>query len=161
MGMSEAPEPGKIEKAAEIVKGLSLTNVLVIALLAVIAVPTYVIYRALGDDRLMDRFMSAYEEVSSQNVGCALRHVKARGGAHQWGISAGFSFVGSDRWFVNVVLDHAPSPEEIVSYCESLKLIADRMLDRGHRLDAPLVDQPGGGAEVHVGPVPGIKADGR
>ena len=124
------------------VKGLSLGNVLVIALLAVIAVPVYVIYRAIDNDALMDRFLSTYEEVSSQNVGCTLRHVQARGGPDQWGISRGFSFVGNDRWFVNVVLDHHPNSEEIISYCESLKLIADRMLERGH-LGAPLVDQPG------------------
>jgi hypothetical protein len=132
-----------VEGAANIVKGLSLQNVLVIALLVVIAVPTYVIYRALDNDALMDRFMSTYEEVSNQNVPCALRHVQARGGPDEWSISTGFSFVGRDRWFLNVVMSHQPSPEEIVSYCETLKLIADKMLDRGFRLDAPLVDQPG------------------
>jgi hypothetical protein len=146
---------GMVEGAANIVKGLSLNNVLTIALLAVIAVPVYVIYRALDDDKLMDRFMSTYEEVSNQNVPCAMRHVQARGGPDEWGISTGFSFVGKDRWFINVVMNHQPSPEEIVSYCETLKLIADKMLDRGNRLDPALVDQPGGDGEVHGGSVPG------
>ena len=127
------PQPdhklGLVEGAANVVKGLTLSNVLVIALLAVIAVPVYVIYRALGDDSLMDRFMSTYEEVSSQQAGCTLRHVQARGGPDLWGISAGFAFAGADRWYVNVVLTHAPSNEEIQSFCSALKLIADRMLD--------------------------------
>jgi hypothetical protein len=43
------------------VKDLSLGNVLVIALLAIIAVPVYIIYRALDNDALMDRFLSTYE----------------------------------------------------------------------------------------------------
>lgn len=139
---------GLVEGAANVVKGLTLQNVLIIALLVVIALPAYVTWKALGDDALMDRFMSTYEEVSSQNVGCAVRHVQARGGPDQWGISTGFAFAGADRWFVNVVLDHQPDNGEIVSYCESLKLIADRMLERG-RVVNPLVDQPGEGTEVH------------
>ena len=113
------------------IKGLTLANVLVIALLAVIAVPVYVIYRALDDEKLLDRFMSTYEEVNSQQMGCALRHAQSRGGPDQWGISAGFAYQGADRWFVNVVLDHMPTNEELQSHCETLKLIADEMLDRG------------------------------
>jgi hypothetical protein len=57
------------------------------------------------------------------------------------------------------VLDHNPSDEEIVSYCEAAKLIVDRMLDRAH--DGPLVDQPGGDATIQRGPVPGAAPDGR
>lgn len=152
--MTDQPPPSpvahdRVSGWVGLVKGLSLGNVLVIALLAVIAVPVYVIYRALGDDKIMDRFMSTYEEISGQQTGCALRHVQARGGPDQWGISTGFSFTGNDRWFVNVVLDHMPNNEEIVSYCESLKLITDRMLDRGRVTgDAAVGDEPGG-SEVH------------
>jgi hypothetical protein len=135
--VSEPPEPGKLERAASVVRSLSLGNVLVIALLVVIAVPTYVVYRALGDEKIMNRLMSTYEEIASRG-GCTIRHVKARGGPDLWGVSSGFAYQGTDRWFINVLLDHAPSDEEIDGYCASLKLITDRMLDRG---DTPLVDQ--------------------
>jgi hypothetical protein len=115
------------------VKGLTVSNVLVIALLAIVAVPVYVIWRALNDEKIMDRLMSTYEEIGNQQSGCALRHVQERGGPDLWGVSTGFAFQGSTRWFVNAVLTHEPSREEIVSYCESLKLIADRMLQgNGH-----------------------------
>jgi hypothetical protein len=127
------------------IKGLTISNVVVIALLAVIGVPVYVIYKALGDDKLMDRLMSTYEQKESQQVGCTLRHVQERGGPELWGVSAGFAFQGTDRWFVNVVLDHEPSSDEIITYCESLKLIADRMLDR---------------SEVHERPVPSVETNG-
>jgi hypothetical protein len=164
MAMPEPPpQPeGRLERAAGVVKGLSLSNVMVIALLAVIAVPVFVVWKAVGDDKLMDRLMSTYEEVDSKG-GCVLRHVQARGGPDLWGISSGFAFQGADKWFVNVLLDHKPAnDEEIASYCQSLKLIADRMLDRGHdRGDAPLVDQPGGDAEVQPGSVQSPETDGR
>jgi hypothetical protein len=126
-----APQDGRILSWLNAVKGLSITNVLVIAMLAVVAVPVYVIYRALDDDSLLDRFMSTYEETASQLTGCTLRHVQERGGPDIWGISSGFAFQGDGRWFVSVALSHAPSNDEVVSYCESLKLIADRMLERG------------------------------
>ena len=45
----------------------TLSNVLIIALLALIAVPVYVIYRALGDEKIMDRLMSTYEEIDSKS----------------------------------------------------------------------------------------------
>lgn len=109
------------------IKGLTVANVIVIALLAVIAVPIYVIYRALEDEKLMDRFLSTYEELGNQQSGCTVRHVQARGGPGLWGISTGFAFQGDTRWFVNVALDHAPTNDEIVSFCEALKLIVDQM----------------------------------
>jgi len=122
------PAEGKVLGWLNAVKGLTLTNALVIVMLAVVAVPVYVIYKAIGDEKLLDRFLSTYEEISSQNVPCTLRHVQARGGHAQWAISSGFAFQGNARWFVNVGLDHDPTRDEITSYCETLKLIADRML---------------------------------
>jgi hypothetical protein len=113
------------------VKGLTISNVLVIAALAVVAVPVYVIYKALGDEKLLDRFLSTYEEKTSQITGCVIRHVQERGGPDLWSVSSGFAFQGADRWFVSVVLTHEPSNDETETYCESLKLIADKMLDRG------------------------------
>jgi hypothetical protein len=127
--MTEAPPPeGKYLGWLNAVKGLTISNVVVIALLAFVAVPIYIIYRALNDEKMLNRFLSTYEEQSSQQVGCALRHVRQRGGPDLWGISTGFAFQGSDRWNVSVILDHQPASEEIVSYCEALKLIADRLL---------------------------------
>lgn len=110
------------------IKGLTISNVLVIALLAIVAAPLYLLWRALGDEKIMDRLLSTYEVLDSQNVGCVLRHVQERGGPDTWGVSSGFAFQGGDRWFVNVALTHEPSTEELVSYCQSLKLITDRLM---------------------------------
>lgn len=135
MSEPQPPPPGKlgmVEGAANIVKGLTLQNVLIIALLVIIAIPAYTLYTALHDDKLLDRFMSTYEEIASQNVGCSLRHVQRRGGVDEWAISSGFAYQGADRWVVSVWMGREPNGEEINSYCESLKLIADKMVDRGH-----------------------------
>ena len=149
------PQDGKLLGWMTAVKGLTISNVLVIALLMVIAVPVYIVYRALNDEKIMDRLMSTYEEVGNQQSGCAVRHVKERGGPDLWGVSSGFAFQGADRWYVNVILSHAPTTEEVYSYCESLKLIADRMLTRGGD------DEPSADTEVQPGSVQGSETDGR
>ena len=123
----DEPPPGRLAAAASVVKGLSLSNVLIIALLAVIAIPTYVIYRAMNDAAVMDRLLSSYKEVPNTS-GCTLREVKARGGPARWAISTGFAFHGADRWSINVILDQQPTTEQLVSNCETLKLIADGVL---------------------------------
>jgi len=129
-------------------KGLTIGNVLVLGALMLIAVPVYVIYRALGDDALLDRLMSTYEVIDSKQ-GCSVRHVQERGGPEMWGVSSGFAFQGRDRWYVNVLLDRDPTEEEIATYCESLKLIADRMLS----------NESGTGDEIYERPVPGVDPD--
>lgn len=146
--MTELPPPppeGRALGLISAVKGMTVGNVVVIAMLAVIAVPVYVVYKALSNDKLLDRLMSTYEVIGSEQ-GCAVRHVQERGGPDLWGVSSGFAFQGDARWYVNVILDHAPAADEIATYCASLKLIADRMLERGN--------------EVHPGSVPGTAPDG-
>jgi hypothetical protein len=121
------PQDGKVLSWLNAIRGLSITNVMVIAMLAIVAVPVYTIWKALGDEKLLDRFLSTYEELgSSQQTGCVLRHVQERGGPDTWGISTGFAFQGEARWFVSVAITHKPIDSEFVSYCEALKLIADR-----------------------------------
>ena len=104
--MSQPPpaNEGKALGWLNAVKGLTLTNVLVIVLLAVVAVPVYVIYRALDDEKLLDRFMSTYEEkpaASSMAARCAMcRRVAGRTcGASR----PDLRFQGADRWAISVI----------------------------------------------------------
>lgn len=127
--MTVTPQPpaeGRLAGAANVIKGLTLSNVLVIFLLLAMAGPAYVLWKAVNDKQLMDRFLSSYREIAS-DTGCTIRVVAERGGPEHWSISTGFAFQGADRWTVGVILDHAPPEEEIASYCASLLLIVDKM----------------------------------
>jgi hypothetical protein len=126
--VTELPPEGKLAAAASVVRSLSLTNVLIIALLVAIAIPAYIVYRALADPAVMDRFLSSYREYPNQVSGCTMREVKERGGPDLWSVSAGFAFHGSARWYVAVALSAKPSDQELVSHCETLKRIADGLL---------------------------------
>jgi len=109
------------------VKGLTITNALVIILLVVVAIPAYIAYSAINNEALLDRFLSNYRELSSQNIPCVVREAKYRGGNPIWTISTGFAFHGRDRYLIGVALDYEPNSDALQSYCETLKLIADTM----------------------------------
>jgi hypothetical protein len=124
------PDGGRITSLISAVKGLTFANVAIIGLLAIIAVPVYIVYRAFNDEELLDRFFSNYREYSSQNVGCTLRSAQFRGSGEVWAISTGIAFQGADRYLIAVTLDHHPSDEEVNSYCETIKTIADKLQER-------------------------------
>lgn len=109
------------------IKGLTLTNVLVIILLILVSTPVYIIYRALNDEVLLDRFLSHLRELSAQQTNCTLREARLRGGKTIWAISTGFAYQGADRYLISVGLEVAPTTEQLYSYCETLNLIVDFM----------------------------------
>ena len=150
--MTEPPPDGWAQSLLKAAQSLTFGNLLTLAGLAVIAVPVYVIYKAVGNEALLDRLMSTYEVLGSQ-AGCSVRHVQERGGPDLWGISSGFAFQGEARWFVNVQVDHPPTPDEVATYCASLKLISDTMLGRGEVYPGSV---PGSGTDRggHDGPLP-------
>jgi hypothetical protein len=131
--MTETPPPpppdrvGMISGLTDIVKGLTLGNVLIIALLVAIAIPAYILWRALNDESMLNKFLSRYEEISSDKVPCTLRVASVRGGGDIYSLSTGFAFQGSDRYTVGVILIARPDDAELVSYCETLNLIVDYM----------------------------------
>jgi hypothetical protein len=129
------PNEGRVLGLINAAKGLTLFNVLVVALLVLILIPVYIVYRALSDEALLDRFLSSYRELPS-DTGCSIRVVAERGGPERWSISSGFAASGNDRYVLSVILQKEPTKEETVSYCESIKLIAG-LLDHSGGDDAP------------------------
>jgi hypothetical protein len=119
-------EGGRVSAWIAHAKGLTFTNVAVIALLLLALIPAYFLYRAIGDPALLDRVLSSYEEIAT-NGDCTIRVVAERGGPQRWSVSTGFAFAGSERWAVSVILDHAPGDEEIASHCATLLLIVEKM----------------------------------
>lgn len=120
------PNAGWLAGAISAIKGLSWTNLLVIFALLLMLIPAYVVYRALNDEALLDRFLSSYREVPS-TTGCTVRVVAERGGPERWSISTAYAAQGADRWTVGVILDSEPKEEQIESYCAALNLIVDRL----------------------------------
>jgi hypothetical protein len=123
------PQPpdhvGQVGGIVKIVQTITLTQVLIIALLVMIAIPTYILYRALNDESLLNTFLSRYEEFQSDKWPCTLRVASVRGGGDIYSISTGFAYQGSDRWTLSVILTRKPDDSEVVTYCATLNLIVD------------------------------------
>ena len=128
--MTETPPPnGKVAGWINAARGLTFQNIVILALLALIIVPTYFVYQLLNQPEMLDKFLSSYSEGTHEPSGCTVRKVRLRGGPWRYGVAAGFAFSGSDRWQVSVILNGEPSEDEIMSYCAALNLIADRMAE--------------------------------
>lgn len=110
-----------------IVKGLTPTNAMVIVILVVALLPAYVAWKMINDQTLLDRIMSDYNVIASQNSSCTLRSARQRGEPLTFFISTGFAYEGEDRWTIGVTLDRQPSPTELATYCEVLNLVVDYM----------------------------------
>jgi hypothetical protein len=123
------PAEGRFLGWLTAVKGLTITNAIVIIMLALVIIPGYFVYRALNDEKLLDRFTSRFEELSGWQSPCTIRTAKQIGGPQMWAISTGFAYDGNDRWTLSVVMDHMPSPDDVHSYCETLELLVDFMRD--------------------------------
>jgi hypothetical protein len=117
-----------MEWLATWLKSLTFTNVAIIALIAMVAIPVYATYKLMTDPSMLDRFMSSYDEYTEVETGCTVRTVRLRGGPWRWSISTGFAFQGSDRWTISVILSSEPKPEDIISYCATLELVVEKML---------------------------------
>jgi hypothetical protein len=136
--------PPDLERATgwlSAVKGLTVTNAIVIILLVVAIAPAYVVYRALDDPALLDRFLSSYHVVSSQLSDCTLRTGRQRGEPAVWSISTGFAYEGPSRWVISVLLEREPTMEEQISYCATLEAIVDHMHGGGENLPEGLIWQ--------------------
>jgi len=128
-----SPPPGNsdswVQTVIHFLTNLKLRNVLVIAVLVVVTIPAYFVWRVLNDEAMLYRFLSSYKEIPNPIPGsnCTLRQVSVRGGGDQYSISTGFAFQGADRWTVGVILDRNPNNTELQSYCDTLNLIVDHM----------------------------------
>lgn len=134
---------GKIVGLVNSVKGLTITNAVVIIMLAAVAGPAYIIYRAMNDADLLDRFMSHYREITHFRTSCAVREVQLRNGPQAWSVSTGFAYQGSDRWTIAVILEREPDEDDVTTYCATLNLLVDFMRDPAARSPSfPGTDKP-------------------
>ena len=132
-----SPE-GIVAAIAHFAKGLTLGNVLAIAALAVVLVPSYLLWRLLNDESMLGRVLSSYTEHEDKS-GCTIRVASLRGAGDTYAISTGFAAQGADQWVISVIMARTPSETDVLSYCETLQRIVDHM----RRPDQPAPTYPG------------------
>jgi len=127
--MSEPPPNGsRIGGLINAARGLTLTNALVIVMIAVVLGPLYIM---AFHPEVLDRFLSTYTVLQNSVSSCTYRRGRQKGEPYSYAISTGLAYEGSSIWQIAVVLTHEPTAEELKSYCKALMLIVDKIRERG------------------------------
>jgi hypothetical protein len=131
---SPSPNParngGWFDRTLGAVKGLTFQNVAVMASLLMLAAPTYLAWRVLNDESLLNMVFSEYEELGVRMGDCAVRRATPKGGETQWFLSYTFAHQSANRWAVSVSASGSAKPataEETQKLCDTLISIVDYM----------------------------------
>lgn len=101
-------------------KTLTLTNVLIVALLVVVSFPAYVGYRLLNDERLIIQVSSSYEDMRYGLGDCTVYRAQEKGDKSDFIIRYTFRFDRFGSWYVAIRSQKQPSKEEARSACDIL-----------------------------------------
>lgn len=128
--MTETPPPDKISSWLGHIKNLSLTNVLVIVVLLVVAVPAYLAWRILNDPQLSGFIFSTYEERQLPGTDCGVRVASQSGASAIFTITRPFAYSGEDKWFLGITMPVEPNDVDAGNYCTALGSLIEYARDR-------------------------------
>ncbi len=116
-------------------KSLTLTNVLILALLLAVCFPAYVGYRAVNDERLLIHIASSYEEMRYGIGNCSVFKAHARGDDQEFIIRYVFRMDPQGTWYIAIRSATEPTKEEAANRCKLLeKAVQDGRKARGSTL---------------------------
>lgn len=151
--MTQVPPPindrvGMIDRMLGVVKGLTYTNVAVLALLLGLFAPLYFGYRMLGDPQLMGAVLNVYSEIDSP-TDCLLSFQQPTGGTGSYIIRATLAERASEVWYVSAKVKFRPDDAAMKAYCTAASAIVDFARDPNNE---PVPTYPG--TERRIVPVP-------
>jgi hypothetical protein len=123
------PPPGVIERAVELTRSLSLTNVLIIALIVLIALPAYFAYRFIADTDFRREFMDT-AIILERHVPCVVLE------GHKWGANKRHSVLvvyGLDGRNEKLVGMRSAEPmdfDQINEMCKKVAVMAAELKDK-------------------------------
>jgi hypothetical protein len=144
-----------LQKMLDSVRTLTLSNVLVIALLVVIAIPAYIGWRVLNDPVLMGVVFSQYREYPTKGE-CALIFAQPAGGTGFFAITNAFAERNNEFWSVAVRIKFHPDDEAIDKYCGTLAALIEYARDPNIE---PAPTFPGSSREMFPHARPSGRAD--
>jgi hypothetical protein len=115
-----------IERLAGIVRQTSLTNILMVALLVVIAVPAYFSYRFMTDEELRRELLSR-AVIVDKHVPCIVLEAHRFGSADRHTIGVVYGIDGRLEKVVGVRAPGTLSDSEIDEACQKVLATAERL----------------------------------
>lgn len=133
-GGSKMPIGETLDRILTQVKGLTITNVIVMIMLFIVAMPAYVGWRVINDEKLMAIVFSNYQEVDVPTA-CTLVVAQPAGGQRHWYIRNLFTERNREIWYAAVRLSFMPDTEAMEKYCNALDQIIDYARDPVNELE--------------------------
>ena len=115
-----------MERAFGVIKSLNLTNILIIALMVLIALPTYFVYRFIADVDFRREFMDT-AVVLDKYAPCVVLE------GHKWGankrhsVVAVFALDGRNEKLIGMRSPEPMTPDEINEMCKKVQIMANEM----------------------------------
>jgi len=106
-----------------------MKNIAVIAVLALIAVPSYFVYRVTSDEKFASVFFSTYSEHAVPGTNCFVRVASVSGRVEDYRISRPFAYSGQARWVISIETPLRPNDDNAVEMCDILGLIIEYARD--------------------------------
>lgn len=113
-----------LQKLLDAVKGLTLLNIAVLALLLFLLLPAYLAWKIMNDEMMFNAVFSAYSELDSP-TDCSLTFQQAAGGRPYYLIRQVMAVRSRETYGASVRLDwdHLPDHDAMVRYCDTLDSI--------------------------------------
>lgn len=109
-----------LERLLVAIKGLTFVNVAVLAVLVLLTVPVYFVYRMLNDPQLMGAVLSEFREIRTK-TDCSLYYSQSAGSAPTWSVTNQFAERNAEEWAIVVRIKFEPDDAAMRDYCSSLE----------------------------------------
>lgn len=116
-----------LEKILEIARSLTLTNVLILALLLIVSFPAYVGYRVLEDNGLRTLVFSDYRFIDTPLKDCVYVHAQPALGENSYLLRYAFDTEGTYVYFTGVRMETELSVDELGKQCDKLREYAQKV----------------------------------
>lgn len=147
---------GMLDRMLNVVKGLTYTNVAIMALLLLLLVPVYLVYRILGDQNLMGAVFNVYSELDAP-TDCLLAFQQPAGGSGAYIVRAVLAERNAEVWYVSVKLRFKPDDQAMTQYCGAATQVVDFANDPNN---SPVPIFPGSDRKIVPAPRPAEPAKG-
>jgi hypothetical protein len=119
-------EGGKLERAFGVIKTLNLTNVLILALIVVIAIPAYFAYKFMSDLSFRREFMSS-AIILSAHAPCIVLEGTRQGSNPRHSVFIVYGLDGRNEKLIGLRAPDAQTPEELTALCQRVVVLSDQI----------------------------------
>jgi len=121
-------EEGKVEKAFNVVRSLNLTNILIIALLIILAIPSYFAYRFMSDVSFRREFMTS-AIILEQHVPCLVLEGTRYGSQTRHSVFIVYGLDGRNEKLLGLRAPDTVNDADLTTMCQRLRTLSEEIVE--------------------------------